>query len=393
MVLLAWVTLAVLISIRLKTAALIPGHPDFAQPWDHHKYLWMALHGPFDFHVAPFCWRVGTPLLARLLPFPPEQSFSAIAFISLWATAAGVYALARRAGFPFAAGLVGALLFLSQGWMVRSNLENIWKPDALAACISVAAIVCALDRRARLFALLLALGVTVKESVLFVAPLYYSLQARRWGDARLLARTILVALPALAVLFALRALIPMRNDDPAYIAALPDTLRIVQLDTSVYDLSWLWRAIALPRLRGLAPDCAIEGTAGVFGLASIALAFFAPRRTLRLFTRWAPFLALVCAQVLFATNTQKLLALGFPFVILAALGGAEAVVRRLHAPWAAFGALALALVALSLMRPWMLVVPARYQAALLAACLAGCALWPAWRERGANRAPRLTPPP
>ena len=383
--------LAILLAIRARTAPLLPGHPDFANAWDHHKYIWMAEQGPFGFHLAPFCWRIGTPLLARLLPFSTPASFGLIALLSLWASAVAVYALARRGGFAFAAGVTGMLLFLTQGWMVRSNLYNIWKPDPLAACISLLAILAALERRHALFALLLALGVTVKESVLFVAPLHYALATPRVWNARALGRTALLTLPAIAVLLALRALIPMRNDDPAYIGALPDTLRIVQLDTSRYDLAWLWHALAVPRLRAFTPRDLVDGTIGVFGLAPLALACLAPRRSLRTLARWSPFLVLVAAQVLFATNAQKLLALGFPFVVLAALGGADETVRRLRAPWAAFGALALVLVALSLTRSWILIVPGRIQAALLAACLAACAVWRWWNVKGgagSQRSPR-----
>ena len=373
--LLACGTLVLLAALRARTIPLTPAHPDFNNPWDHHKYIWMALHDPFGFGVAPFCWRIGTPILAHLLPFTPETSFSVISFLSLWLAGIAFYAIARRLSFPYWAALSGALLYYTQGWFVRADLYNIWKPDPAAVCVSLFAVLCILRRNNWAYALMLAVGVLFKESVLFVAPLYYSLNTDRPWNPRLALRTVELAIPAMLVLVTLRALIPMRNDDPAYIVQLPELLSQVQLGTSAYGAAWSWHNIGLPRLRALSLQDIFSATVGVFGLVAVVLPLLSFRRSLSLLVRWFPFLFFVGLQVFFATNAQRLLATGFPVVLLASLGGAEAVIRRFRVHWASFAAFCLALVGVSLLRTWIVVVPVPYQALLLASYLLSCTTW------------------
>lgn len=382
LLLLACGTLVLLAALRVQTAPLTSTHPEFNNPWDHHKYIWMALHDPLGFGVAPFCRRIGTPLLAHLLPFKVETSFAIITFVSLWLTGIAFYFIARRLSFPYWAALSGALLYYTQGWFVRANLFNIWKPDPAAVCVSLFAVLCILRRNNWAYALLLAVGVLFKESVLFVAPLYYSLNTERPWNPRLALRTVALAIPAVGVLLILRALIPMRNDDPAYIAQLPQLLTQVQLGTSTYSVTWLWHNIGLPRLRSFSPHDVWYATVGVFGFVAVVLPLFSLRRTASLLARWFPFLVLVGLQVFFATNAQRLLSIGFPAVLLASLSGAEAIVRRCHVHWASFALLCVLLVGFSLLRTWIVVVPWQYQVLLLACYLLLCATWRfAWKRK------------
>jgi hypothetical protein len=373
--LLACGTLVLLAALRARTIPLTPAHPEFNNPWDHHKYIWMALHDPFGFGVAPFCWRIGTPLLAYLLPFKVETNFAIITFVSLWLTGIAVYFIARRLSFSYWAALSGALLYYTQGWFVRADLFNIWKPDPAAVSISLYAVLCILRRNDWAYALLLAVGVLFKESVLFVAPLYYSLNTDRPWNPRLALRTVDLAIPAIVVLLILRALIPMRNYDPAYIAQLPQVLSQVQLGTSAYSVIWLWHNIGIQRLRSFSLDDVWSATVGVFGFVAVVLPLLSVRRTASLLLRWLPFLLLVGLQAFFATNAQRLLAIGFPVVLLASLGGANWIVDRFHLHWASFAVFCLALVGVSLLRTWIVVVPLPYQVLLLASYLLLCATW------------------
>ncbi len=385
--LLAGGTLVLLAALRARTIPLTPAHPEFSNPWDHHKYIWMAVHDPFGFGVAPFCWRIGTPTLAHLLPFQVETSFAIITFLSLWLTGIAFYFIARRLSFPYWAALSGALLYYTQGWFVRANLFNIWKPDPAAVCISLFAVLCIMRRNNWAYALLLATGVLFKESVLFVAPLHYSLNTDRPWNPRLALRTVDLAIPAIVVLLILRALIPMRNDDPAYIAQLPHVLSQVQLGTATYSVTWLWHNIGLARVRSFSLDGVWSATVGVFGFVAVVLPLFSLRRSLFLLVRWFPFLLLVAAQVFFATNAQRLLAIGFPVVLLASLGGADWIVSRLRVHWASFAVFCLALVGVSLLRAWIVVVPLPYQVLVLASYLLLCATW--YFTWGRNRRPSL----
>ncbi len=387
--LLACGTLVLLAALRARTIPLTPEHSEFNNPWDHHKYIWMALHDPFSFGVAPFCWRIGTPLLAHLLPFKVETSFAIITFLSLWLTGIAFYAIARRLSFPYWAALSGALLYYTQGWFVRANLFNIWKPDPVAVCISLFAVLCIMRKNDWAYALLLAVGVIFKESVLFIAPLYYSLKTDRPWSPRLALRTVDLAIPAIVVLLILRALIPMRNDDPAYIAQLPHVLSQVQLGTSTYSVTWLWHNIGLPRLHSFSIQDVWSATVGVFGFVVVVLPLFSLRRTASLLVRWLPLVLLVGLHVFFATNAQRLLAIGFPVVLLASLCGANWILGRFRVHWASFAVFCLALVGVSLLRTWIVVVPLPYQVVLLTSYLVLCATWYfAWgRNRRSSREP------
>ena len=43
-----------------------PGDPEYSEPIDHHKYLYMATQNPFGFHIADACRRVAVPFVAGL---------------------------------------------------------------------------------------------------------------------------------------------------------------------------------------------------------------------------------------------------------------------------------------------------------------------------------------
>jgi len=375
--------LVVVTALASRTVPLTERASEFSQPWDHHKYLWMATHDPFGFHVAPFCWRVATPLIVKALPFAATTAFALATFVALWFTGVAVYFLARKSAFSRATALSGMLLFFFFGWAVRANLYNIYKPDPLAFLAMTVAMILIVDRRDLWLAALLAVGVMAKESVLFVVPLYYTLHAKKPVDGRLAARTLLVALPAVAVLVALRALIPMRNDDAAYLERLPEVLQVVQLGTSRYELGWLWREIGLARLRESFTASLYDGTIGTWGVVALTLPLFALRRTLPLFARFLPFLALVYAQTLFATNVGRLVIAGFPAVVLMSLHGADAIAGRLRVSAAWFAGLFAALIALSLVRRSMIVLPPRYEALAFLLFLTALFSYVAWRGRRA----------
>ena len=50
---------------------------------DHHRYVAMAEGNPFDFHLAPFSWRVLVPLIVKLQPFGIETGFLLVTLISM----------------------------------------------------------------------------------------------------------------------------------------------------------------------------------------------------------------------------------------------------------------------------------------------------------------------
>jgi len=368
----AGVALVIIAAMRFRTDTLTYDHPQFLNPWDHHKYIWMTTNNPFDFHIAPFCWRVGTPALAAALPFDIERSFMILNYLALWMTGVAMFYLARRFGFSKTTAFTGMVAFFSIGWVVKANLYNIFKPDPLAFLFVTLTIYCIVDRRDVLYTVLLAVGVLFKESVIIVAPLYYTLRADRLLDFRLLLRAIILSLPAVAVFVAIRLLIPMKNEDFFYLSTLPEALQQVQLGRSTFDLGWLWREIGLERLKSLSPESLLHYTVGTFGAVAALMPLFAVKKNLRLLTRFLPYLILVYAQILFATNDTRLLAIGFPAVIIMALNGAEAIARHVHIGTMAIAGLFGVLICLLLVRTWMLFLPGIYEAVIFLTFLAFC---------------------
>ena len=368
--LVAAAALVITTALSLRTDSLTYTHPDFNNPWDHHKYIWMSEHNPFGFHVAPFCWRVVTPTLARALPFDTRQSFFLISFISVWMTGVVLFYLARTHGFSKWTALAGMLMFFTLGWAAKSNLWNIWKPDPLGFLVITLAAYAITARKDGLFALLLVVGVGVKESVLFVWPLYYTLRAQRAFDPALALRTLLLAVPGIAALVLLRVFIPALNDNPEYIGGLPGSLTQVQLGSSAYSLGWAWEHVGLPRLQDLSAAEIFRYTFGTYGAVALTLPFFSIRRSAERFVRFLPFLVLVYIQIMFATNAERLLVIGFPAVVMMALGGVDAIGRVFGVNAKLFLVLFGVLILLMVVKVGLIVVPFKYEALLFLVFLA-----------------------
>lgn len=307
--------------LSLRTDKLTYDHKLFGEPWDHHKYIAMAEGNPFGFHIAPFCWRIGNPFLAKTLPLDLQSSFFLISFSSIWMTGVLIYYLAKTSGFSKICALVGMLMFFSLKWATRLYLFIFWGADPLSFLFIVLSICCILSKKDMLFLLVLMIGVTVKESVIFVAPLYYTFNARKLIDRKLAFRMLLLVAPAASVLISLRLGIPKMNNDVAYLSTLPEKLRIVQEGASSYGYLALLREIGLQRLKMLSLSTLGDYTIGTFGVVLMSLPFFSVKRNIKLFLRFIPFLALVGSQLLFAVGTNRLLALGFPAIIMMALNG------------------------------------------------------------------------
>lgn len=126
-ILLSFVLTAV---IFFRTDFLIQSHPDFAKPWDHHKYIYMAEH-PFQFHVPPFCWRILYPLCAYLLPFSLQTSFLVLSFISVWFSGILLFFLLTKLDLTPPTSIIGMLMFYSSSWATKWLLFDFWIPDGM----------------------------------------------------------------------------------------------------------------------------------------------------------------------------------------------------------------------------------------------------------------------
>jgi hypothetical protein len=294
--------------------------PEFSLPWNHHKYIYMAEGHVFDFHIAPFCWRLLTPLLVHLLPLPTRVGFLVICFFSLVGTATLVYYIAKQMAWPEPYPLLALLLLFIPTFVCRQLAFNYWNVDPLQFFLVTLAIWAVASRRTLLFVVALTLGVATKESAIFAAPLFYSLNADRIIDVPWLRRTILAVAPAVAVLLAIRLLIPAWNNDPQYVAMLGENLSHVVGGKRIYGFSDSFREIGLVWLRHFSLLDIRLLTTFTFGILFI-LPLFALRANAKLCLRFAPFILLVYAQMLLASDGPRLLALAFlPFTLMSLNG-------------------------------------------------------------------------
>jgi hypothetical protein len=304
-----------------RTDHLTPGTPYFPLPWDHHMYIAMAAHGPFGFHIAPYGWRVLAPALVWAMPFSAQLGFQLVSIVTVWATGVAVWVLLRRLGFTPPIAIAGLLLYFAVGYATKWTLFDFWLTDPLAFLLATCAVLLAMSGRDVGFAVCLALGVAAKESVIFVAPLAYTLRATRVWDRGLAVRTIGAALPAVAVLVALHVGIPERNADPAYVAQFPPAIR----DNVIHDYTYsaALHHIVAKRLHHLGST--LIRTVSAFGLVVPVLALTGLRspRARSFALRSVPFLLLVLTQLLFAYNTERLLVLGLISVVPLATWGLQ----------------------------------------------------------------------
>lgn len=321
---------AVVALLALRVPAMDQQSASYDRAGDHHKYVFMAENGPFSFNVAPFCWRPGLPALARALPFPTQTSFRLLTLLSLWATGIAIYYLARATGRGAVASLFGMLIFLATGWATKYPLLDFWLPDSASLLLVTLVILCAFTNRLLAGALLLAAGVLLKESVLFAGLLFLTVSCLEQSWRRRVFKGAATIAPAILVLLAMRLAVPAQNDDAAYMLGLPQYLTEVDEGRTSYDYVEQLQRVSGSRWRdvSLRPLESIHSyTIGAFGVLPLILALAAPTRNLRLMARASPFLALVYLQLLVATDTQRLVVLAMPVVILMALNGLEAIVR------------------------------------------------------------------
>lgn len=342
------VTLLIMIGLFLRTDRMTYSHSDFVYDWDHHAYIDMATNHVS--HVAPFEYRILNPLLARLLPFDILINFTILSFVALCLTGIMTYFLLKTVGFSNQLALTGLLFFLSLGWATRFNIYDFWLTDPLGFLFIVAALWSIFAKKDLLFLLFLAIGVTAKENVIFVAPLYYTFNSKQIFDGKTLFRTFYMIAPALFVLVAIRIFSPTTNDE--------------------YNLVNLLQTIGWERIQILLTDIQLSYSVGTFGIALLFLPLFSIRQNLSLFFRFLPFVALTYVSLLFAVNTERLIVSAFPAFIIMALHGIKIIAEKtgLHEKYFIF--LPLSSIALLLTKKDWRFVPHLYEALIVLLFLA-----------------------
>src|SRR5579863_3497139 len=120
---------AVTVAIRYRTELFGPADPHWNDPIDHFKYEYIAEHPLGSFHIQPSCWRIGVPLLVRLLPFSTYRSFELLGILFLGLTGGLIYLWLRAIPSPRDEAILGVLMFYSLGPAVKLLIRDVESPD------------------------------------------------------------------------------------------------------------------------------------------------------------------------------------------------------------------------------------------------------------------------
>lgn len=378
--------LAATLMIQFRTDLFGPGSDLWNGPYDHWKYEYLAEHALGNFHIQPTCWRIGVPLLVRLMPFTTYRSFELLNILFYALSGCAIYFWLLAASRPRDEAILGVLMFYSMGTVVKMSLFAVETPDPASYFFTVLAIYAIYSDNDYLCAASLALGMFTKETLMVVIPLHYSLKATRLWDVPRIRRSLLVALPALFVFAGIRILIPAWNDHADYVRSLPSQYTQVMAGDVKNDVWTAFQGV-LRAYRGTrAIDLVRLFTWGSLGMI-LFLPFFDIRRNRILLLRWAPYWVPVVGSLLIALNPDRRVGSLFPMLIPAGLNGIRALAERLEATPRDFQVIFLFQFALLLLNKSTLVVPFDLVAAVFLAGLC----WLVARAQYRCSAPAIRP--
>lgn len=179
--------------------------------WDLHDYREIAAVSP---HIAtdaspPFAYRLLGPYLVGLLPLRDPTSFSVAAATACVALAVLFYRLLLLLGLREANAFVTTLLFTFNRYFFGFF---VWDPfqidDVLAMICIVLSFTFMMKRRWVYLAICLALGALTREAVMVMIPVILVYLWEAAVPRVEYRKAALAVLPALAVFFAVRLLVP-----------------------------------------------------------------------------------------------------------------------------------------------------------------------------------------
>lgn len=218
---------------------------------------------PFGTHTFPFGLRFGLPLLVHVLPLGGGTAFLLLAILCAGGATAFAYLLMRElGGGAVLAASLAVLMCLSPPFLVVI-LRHGRNTDIASVMLMLAATYFAVRRRYWQLAVTMLVGVAVREAVLFIGPLAYSLWAARPLDRDAALRTFAVTTPALGAYLAIRLGFHTvgKAQVPGYTGSLlRERLTVVELGLrapfqearraiSVYGPLWLAAPLALASMR------------------------------------------------------------------------------------------------------------------------------------------------
>ena len=329
---------------------------------DNVYFLRLATDGPSACQEAPYCWRWLMPSLAHVVSLPGgastelvQANYFALTAIFVWATGVVLYLLLRSYRLDRRYSALGMILYYSFGWATGFLFFFFWMSESLLFLLIVASLLCIRRGYYRALVVLMIIGALTKETMLIVAPLYYTLNIRlgtapnsanepvhdlsRAGskprlrssrlrglfDTGLIARTLLLVVVGVSVVIMVRLLTPTANhydmfEQVAYYvkARAEGTLELP--------------TVLLPGVVPTLPGAFLLGNVATYGFA-LLLPFVALRENIGLAMRYSPFILLVEAQLLVGSATERLLVYTFPVVVLMSVKGLKAIQSRMKIPF------------------------------------------------------------
>ncbi len=282
------------------------GHPAFSADGDHLTYIAMA-EEPGGLYQAPFCFRVLTPTLVRLMPFGTADNFYFLTVIFLVGTGVLVYYIVFETARDNWFAMTGIALFYSLSAAAKFCLYDFWLTGPALFFFGALSVLLLLRRHDIWLSVTLAVAVLAKESALFLIPLVYTVRAESLFDRKAAVRVLAVVILPAAVYFGVRiAVSSLPQPSPAELFSMAGFLR--------------------------------DGTVGTWGVLMPLLIVLAGRKGGRILLRAMPFLVLVYIQPLFAKNVDGLLIFAFIALIPAAVEGLRNMTTRFRlSRWMAGG--------------------------------------------------------
>ena len=174
---------------------------------DEPFYVRMATH-PGGPHSFPYADRIAVPWLVHVLPFSQVVSFQLLALLAIGASGGALYVLLSDFGVSARLGAALAIGFAVSPNLLVVLLRNGRSIDPETILVMVLGCLFIVRRQKLALALTILIGVTVKETSLFLIPFAYAVWAQRLVDRSALRDVALVAAAPIAGYLLLRVAIP-----------------------------------------------------------------------------------------------------------------------------------------------------------------------------------------
>lgn len=257
---------------------------------DSFYYLEMS-YAPFQSSVAPYMYRLLTPVLVYLLPFNHMMGFTLINLTGLFGTAILFYYYLKKLNFNKMHCFFGVIFFISAPTVIYS-MYDIALVDILSFLFFLLAFYAILCKNDKLYLFALILGVLNKETILFTLPLYFLCKNESKGLGHALKKTLLMALVPLVLFISIR-----------YFFGFTSYFSITTVKETVLY------ALQMKRIFDLRNPFLAFGTLWILSLYAIK---FVGNSFLK---KSLCILPLIFLQILIATDISRSLFIAFPIII------------------------------------------------------------------------------